>query len=187
MSLRGAGEPQMYLLDWAGWGWAGGRTSPILLSAGLGAFPAGAFPGALVPGGPAGAAAAYKAAAKAGEYYPLECAISPLASVGSPPCKEPFLGWGASEWDPQLQSTGGDGRQPATSESQSEAEAGQTSVQGPPAFRGSWHDPSSTSPGAAGLGGVGGIGGVGGLGVSTGMEARPGWPGGKSWEQGSPV
>ena len=131
----------MYLLDWTGRGWAGDRTSPILLSAGLGAFPAGAFPGALVPGGPAGAAAAYKAAAKAGEYYPLVCAISPLAFVGSPPCKEPFLSWGTGEWDPQLQSTGGDGRQPATSKSQSEAEAGQTSVQGPPAFRGSWCDP----------------------------------------------
>lgn len=82
----------MYLLDGVGQGRAGGRSSPIFLSAGLGAFPAGAFPGALVPGGPAGAAAAYKAAAKAGEYYPLGCAISPLASVGSPPCKKPFLG-----------------------------------------------------------------------------------------------
>ena len=74
-----------------------------------------------MPGGPAGAAAAYKAAAKAGEYYPLGRAISPLASVGSPPCKEPFLAWGSGEQDPQLQSPGGDGRQPARSESQSEA------------------------------------------------------------------
>lgn len=57
----------MYLLDGVGQGRAGSRSSPIFLSAGLGALPAGAFPGALVPGGPAGAAAAYKAAAKAGE------------------------------------------------------------------------------------------------------------------------
>ena len=54
----------MYLLDGVGQGRAGSRSSPIFLSAGLGALP-GAFPGALVPGGPAGAAAAYKAAAKA--------------------------------------------------------------------------------------------------------------------------
>ena len=84
-----------------------------------------------MPGGPAGAAAAYKAAAKAGECYPLGRALSPLAPAGSPLCKEPFLRGrptGASAPSP-----GGVGRQPAVPESQRWWQ-GQTSAPGPPAF-----------------------------------------------------
>lgn len=71
-------------------GWGSGPHQ-VLPSAGLGAFPAGTYPGALVPGGVAGAAAAYKAAAKAGECHSWGRALGPLASAGSQLCKAPFL------------------------------------------------------------------------------------------------
>lgn len=45
-----------------------------------------------MPGGVADAATAYKAAAKAGECYPLGQAKSPVASGGSPLCQGLFLG-----------------------------------------------------------------------------------------------
>lgn len=74
--------------------WAGHfRTSFMLSSTGLGAFPAGTYPGAggVVPGA-AGAAAAYKAAAKAGEWHFFrDSTICPLAFPDSEILREGSL------------------------------------------------------------------------------------------------
>lgn len=90
-----------------------------------------------MPGGLAGAAAAYKAAAKAGECSPLRRAISPLASAGSPLGKEPFLR--GKQTGASAPSPGGVGRQPAVPESQRWWQT-QTSAPGPPACDCSWCD-----------------------------------------------
>lgn len=90
-----------------------------------------------MPGGAAGAAAAYKAA-KAGECYPWGQAVSPLASVSSQFCRDPFLG---GRWAGRILSPNPPGLGEATSRGQTFVWGLQLAAQGPPASRCSLCDP----------------------------------------------